>query len=155
MKIISNTLKQLNDLYPTLSYEKKTFENYSAIDFISQDKNDYYFSIEYTNKILLSISATLINIEHNYFWYQPYDEFDIDKEEEILEEALVEDLKVLLFNDTRIVYKSGLLFNSLKLEYNNNEKWHYFYGLSYNRFGFKGPKLNKRVNVFQSKAFVP
>jgi hypothetical protein len=102
------------------------------------------------------ISARLLVADGTYyFWYMPFEDAAFRNSVEELDAAFVQTIEHLVWHETRIVQKRGLINHSFRCDYKSASGWKRVFSHSALRLGgFHPPLIAGRERVYTSPAIV-
>ncbi len=98
----------------------------------------------------LNIGATLKSESSKYFWYQSWENFKENDPEwkNELRETTIEQLELLLNNQTRVIQRKGLLATSFEYQYMDSD-WTRISKNTALHTNFKLPKIHGRKKIYE------
>jgi len=103
------------------------------------------------------IHATLVSSPESklkeYFWYRPFEDAEFKDRMEKLDAAFIDTIEKLVFHETRIVQKRGLLNHSFRLDYRSPRGWERVYSHWALRLaGISVPAIKGTQRIYHSPA---
>ncbi len=138
-------------------FSNTDFSDESHVDdliltFKGQHQADYYYVIIVSKYVdFIHIGANLINQPpYQYFWHIDYNFIDnANLNERNLHNIIIENLRILVNYQTRIIQKKGLFRHTFTLEYLKDNKWIEYYKNNGSRFSdLKFPEIGKSKKVY-------
>jgi hypothetical protein len=119
--------------FPDESFDIRKEDNSVGFKFSTEWQKEYHYSAGISvnrKKLYASISATLIDKENKYFWYEPFDAYRAKTREEEWEDCinfLESGMALLLAYPTKVLQRKSWNSISYHLYYFKNKEWTRYY----------------------------